>query len=374
MDFITIDTKWLENKYNEFNATYFGNKLGMCDFGMFTTGKGSRGNCLGHFFLQTDKVYGKLRYDKATRKIFILRPNGERVFITYHNFYEECHPTIELNGNYRWTEEGAEDTLIHEMCHYYTYKNGWYPKQSHGYEFKEIAYAVSRASNGRFTIQRLATAEEMTRMELDSTIKAQNDKRLEKKIDKCVVGIIYTDNGDVRLTLAADLGVILNISKGIYTNRILEIKASSDDNLKLLLFANGYHSISRSYRFWRIQDKPIYDKIRNGNFEFATVYKYKPKEPEPDEGTIFNLPPKHIEPKKNIIPHFKMSTTTGNTIEYYDIEENELFNKIKERFPKWPDENIWKLIEKQKNQVAESIISKFTGIFAKKKVQPIKRH
>lgn len=372
MDFINIDSKWLENKYNEFNAKYFGNKLGLCDFGMFTTGKGSRGGTLGHFFLQDKKVYGRLRYERANRKIFIQRPNGDRVIVDCHNFYQECHPTIELNGNYRWTEEGAEDTLIHEMCHYYTYKNGWYPRQGHGYEFKEIAYAVSRASEGRFTIQRLATAEEMSRLELDSDIKAQNDQRIQRRLDRSVVALIYTENGDVRLTLASDLGVILNISKGIYTNRILEIKASSDDDLKRLLFANNYRSISRSYRFWRIQGKPIYDKIRNGNFEFATVYKYKPK--EPDEDTIFNLPQKQTEPKKNIIPHFKMSTTTGNTIEYYDIEENELFNKIKERFPKWPDENIWKLIEKQKSQVAESILNKFTGIFAKKKVQPLRRH
>lgn len=342
---VNIDAAWLEKKYYDFNQEYFRGALGPCYFGIFTTGRGSRGHTLGHFFMNSKN----LKYNRDSRRMYVQYYDGRKVLIDKENFFDECRPTIELNANYKWTEEAAEATLIHEMCHYYTYMYGFVPKQSHGSEFRSIAAAVSSRSNGRFSIRRLATAEEMAQVELDPTIKAKNDQRKQRALDNAVVALIYTEIGDVRLVLAANVGVINNIIKGKYTNKILTVKASGDDNLKRLLISNGYRSISRTYRFWTIQDKPIYQKIKDGDFEFATVYKYQFAETEP-------VAPTPTKPKEeNLIPNFKFSTTNGNDIEYRNITKDELFNKLKERFPNWPDENIWKLINNEKYHLTESV-------------------
>ena len=336
-----IDAAWLEKKYYEFNQEYFGGILGPCYFGMFTTGRGSRGHTLGHFFMNNNS----LKYNRESRRLYVQYYDGRKVLIDKENFFDECRPTIELNANYKWTEEAAEATLIHEMCHYYTYMYGFVPKQGHGVEFRDIASTVSSRSNGRFSIKRLASAEQMAQMELDSTIKSQNDQRKQRALDNAVVALIYTESGDVRLLFAANVGVINNIIKGRYKDRIMKVVATSDDNLKRLLISNGYRNLSRTYRFWTIQDKPIYQKINDGNFEFATVFQRHEEKSEPVKPT----PIEDIS-EKDTIPHFKFNTTNGNAIEYRNISKDELFHNLKERFPNWPDENVWKIINNEKYQ------------------------
>ena len=105
--------------------------------------------------------------------------NGwERIYIDRNNFAELCHPTIELNGNYSGTEHGFLETLVHEMCHYYTEMDGYCPRQGHGFEFRNIGSIVTSRSNGMFTIQRLASAEQMTELELSDEMKAKRERRL----------------------------------------------------------------------------------------------------------------------------------------------------------------------------------------------------
>ena len=125
-------TEWMSQKYNEMNSQLFDNRLGECNFRIFTTGKGSQGRVLGRFGLD-GLNYKDIRISKYTGKMYI--PGNwyhSEININKNNFIEVCEPYIELNGNYSATEEGWLNTLIHEMCHYYTYMNGICPKQSHG--------------------------------------------------------------------------------------------------------------------------------------------------------------------------------------------------------------------------------------------------
>ena len=149
--------QWMSEKYDEMNEKLFGGSLGRCSFGVFTTGKGSQGNVLGWFKITRKGV----KIDRYTRRMYALEDWFDKVYIDKNNFVEKCWPKIELNGNYSGTENGFLATLVHEMCHYYTYMNGFAPKQGHGPEFREIGMAVSNRSNGMFTIQRLASAEQM---------------------------------------------------------------------------------------------------------------------------------------------------------------------------------------------------------------------
>lgn len=348
MDFIDLTPEWLKAKYDEFNRQLFNGRLDDCYFGVFTSGHGSRGRTLGLFSL--DRPNGQLKCEAKTRSIYYRpSPYDTKIYACKDNFFRICRPTIQLNGNYRWTEEAAENTLVHEMCHYYTYMDGYVPVQAHGTEFRQIASIVAYKSNGRFTVRRLATAEDMSKVELDPAIKAQNDRRKEKRLANCVIGLIYTENGEVRLVKANNMSVIdeiaKNASNGKYNPSVMKITASTDDGLKQLLVANGYKTISRTYMYWPIENKPILQKIHEGNFAFDTIYENGRNQPRDEYYTKAELFP---EQPKDTIPHFRFNTVSGKTIEFKNISKQELFDELKLKFPNWPDQNIQKIVDNPK--------------------------
>ena len=170
------NTQWMAEKYEEMNQQLFNGELGACSFAIFTSGRGSEGGVLGWFKITARNI----RIDRYSRRMFA-NYGFDRTYIDKSNFVDLCRPQIELNGNYTGTEHSFLATLAHEMCHYYTYMNGYAPKQGHGREFKDIGSIVSYRSNGMFTIQRLASAEQMTEMELSDEMKAKRAKRLRKR-------------------------------------------------------------------------------------------------------------------------------------------------------------------------------------------------
>lgn len=261
-------TEWMAQKYNEMNSQLFDNRLGECNFRVFTTGKGSQGRFLGYFELENRNV----RVSTSTRRMFI--PDNWRyneVIINQLNF-EICRPYIALNGNYSATEEGWLNTLIHEMCHYYTYMNGICPKQSHGPEFRQIARYVSYKSNGTITIERLANAEEMSNFYLDDEFKEKRERRVQNKINRLQCIIIETNSNEHELTLSSNDDVIKKVID-YNTNKCKRILWSADSNLIKILYDFGYKKNFRTYRFWTMsQDK--WDKIKD--FNFVTINEKTP--------------------------------------------------------------------------------------------------
>ena len=261
-------TEWMAQKYNEMNSQLFDNRLGECNFRVFTTGKGSQGRRLGCFGLENRNV----RVSTYTRRMFI--PDNWRyneVIINQLNF-EICRPYIALNGNYSATEEGWLNTLIHEMCHYYTYMNGICPKQSHGPEFRQIARYVSYKSNGTITIERLANAEKMSNFELDDEFKEKRERRVQNKINRLQCIIIETNSNEHELTLSSNDDVIKKVID-YNTNKCKRILWSADSNLIKTLYDFGYKKNFRTYRYWTMnQDK--WDKIKD--FNFVTINEKTP--------------------------------------------------------------------------------------------------
>lgn len=247
---------WLYDKYNEMNQSLFSGRLGECDLGIFTTGKGANGRTLGWFSMKRNG----LMFNKTTRRLFIKGYWGDKEYITRQNFYEAACPSITLNGNYTWSEKAALSTLVHEMCHYYTYMYGIAPKQAHGPEFREIAYIVSSKSNGIFTVQRLASAEQMGEMQLDAAIQAKNDERKERKMSKTIPMFIYYNDGKIGLTMANSQKVVDYIVhyeyKNSSTNGAIKINICTDEKLKdFLVNDKGYKKTQTSYRYWNITGK-----------------------------------------------------------------------------------------------------------------------
>lgn len=262
-------TEWMAQKYNEMNSLLFDNRLGECNFRIFTTGKGSQGRRLGCFGLENRNV-GVSTY---TRRMFIPGTwNYSEININKNNFVEVCDPYIALNGNYSATEEGWLNTLIHEMCHYYTYMNGICPKQGHGPEFRRIASYVSYKSNGTITIECLANAEKMSNFDLDDEFKEKRERRVQNKINRLQCIIIETNSNEHELTLSSNDDVIKKVID-YYTNKCKRILWSADSNLIKILYDFGYKKNFRTYRYWTIKPHE-WDKIKD--FNFVTINEKAP--------------------------------------------------------------------------------------------------
>lgn len=322
--------QWMKEKYDELNASLFMGRLGECGFNVFTTGRGAGGSVLGWFKITGYGVKIERRNGRMFRENY-----WDREYINKNNFVDICKPVIELNGNYTGTEHGFMSTLVHEMCHYYTYMDGWAPKQAHGREFREIGYIVAARSQGMFTVQRIASAEQMSELELNDEMKAKKQQRLERKKASVSAIVIYTKDGHVELTISSNKLLIGKIQKFAEDGN-LKFYVSNDSDVIEFLFGKGYRKNMRTWRFWYLEGKPWLK-------ELEALFNGSESE-EPDEEPV-DVP---HEPKKI----FTIKTNSGT----FECEaDGNLINSIKERFPKMSDETINKIINNPANyKIVES--------------------
>ena len=344
-DKMVATTEWMAKAYQRMNQELFNGELGDCDFGVFTTGKGSQGGTLGWFKISNRNV----RVDRYSRRMLVRNGWGERTDIDASNFDRLCRPKIELNGNYTATEEALLGTLVHEMCHYYTYMRGICPKRGHGPEFYAIGRRVAAASNGRFTIQRLATAEEMSQYELSAEMQAKRDTRLANKKAKVSAVFVFTESGKVEMTITSNEGVIDEIlqcgkARKSSDRKPLKIIRSNDAELIDMLFQNGYKRNMRAYRYWNVEDKPWINTL--ASYDYQTIYA---------NGSESNVKVDKPSDKLNIPKvskklMFKLSLANGDTFEvevppsYFSLKK-----MVKERFPNIKDDIIDKVLNNPKN-------------------------
>lgn len=261
-------TEWMQAKYDEMNRLLFNGRLGDCILRPFTSGKGASGRTLGWFKITNMNV----KYEGSSRRMFVRNPNNilERIYVNRGNFVDTCKPCIELNANYTWSENAMVTTLVHEMCHYYTYMNGLVPLQGHGREFREIGQLVSARSNGMITIQRLASAEQKSEMTLDADIKAKNDARLANKKSKISAIIVKKRDNTYNLTTTSSDAVINTILSYAKPRGYKFVLKSNDSNFIDLLFSKGYNKNMRTYRFWDITNKDFVNGL--DNYETEVLY------------------------------------------------------------------------------------------------------
>lgn len=261
---------WMQEKYNEMNQRLFNGVLGDCDFDIFTAGKGSQGRVLGKFMMTAKGIRIYVSKGMAMFKDV----NFERIYIHSNNFVKLCGPKIMLNGNYDGSEKSFLSVLVHEMCHYYTYMDGIAPKQAHGPEFRRIAQIVSDASDGEFTVKRLADAEVMSGLHLSDEMAAKKDKRQENLKNRMFAFFVVTNSGKVELTTTTD-GLLIEylkkrfkqISKAI-NNPVAKVYIRNDKEMIDLLYNKGYRKNMRTYRVYNITDDEILNKLQDGVGEY----------------------------------------------------------------------------------------------------------
>ena len=244
--------EWMRVKYSEINDELFHGELGECSFQIFTTGRGSQGKTLGRFKLSgknlTANTYSRrMSYNGIYRTIEINR----------NNFVEYCKPVILLNGNYSGTEYGFLSTLVHEMCHYYTYMNGLLPSKAHGTEFYSIGRRISVMSQGLFTIERLASAEEMSHFDLSDEMKDKRERRMNNRKSSLYAIFRYYNNNEIHLTTTSSMNLIrssYNFSNSINKN-VVKVIISNDESLIDFLFNKGYNKNLRTLSYWNVENK-----------------------------------------------------------------------------------------------------------------------
>lgn len=334
-----LNVQWMSEKYDEMNSLLFDGKLMECDFGIFTSGRGSEGGVLGWF-----KMTGKnLKGRRSTRRLF-KRYGWDEIDINRGNFVELCKPRIELNGNYSGKEESFLTTLVHEMCHYYTYMDGYMPVQAHGREFRSICSMVQMKSNGRFTIQRLATAEQMSGLELNDEMKEKRKKRIESKKSKTTVLIYWDRDGKTKLVTTTSQDLVSLIKLGKYKKLVV----SNDGNLFDYLYnecryRNNMRYGRRGWTYWDVTGKGWLNELDNYDIE---VYENGEKvESENPVEQSNPEPPKEPEP----IKIFTIKTNKGVVEIPMEPSMKQMFDKVKNRLPNLSDDVIMKLINNPAN-------------------------
>lgn len=242
------DVEWMRRKYEEFNRTLFKGVLGPCDFGIFTSGEG---RVLGLFTMNMP-VWRR----RGDRRMAVKSANGQVTFINRDNF-DLCRPTIKLNGNYRGLESGFENTLVHEMCHYYTYMDGKEPKQAHGVEFRAAAAIVAIASNNRFNITTNKSAEEVAaNYTLDAETAAKKERRENGRRTNTAALFMFFKGGEIKLCIAKDNKVLSGMIWHAKTMPGFD-KAilSRNEDVVEFLFKHGYDRIFRTVRWWSNLDR-----------------------------------------------------------------------------------------------------------------------
>lgn len=335
--------QWMAEKYNEMNQLLFNGALGACDFAIFTSGRGSEGGVLGWFKITARNI----RVDRYSRRMFA-NQGWNKAYIDKSNFVDLCRPRIELNGNYTGTEHSFLATLVHEMCHYYTYMHGYAPKQGHGREFKEIGYVVSQRSNGMFTIQRLASAEQMTEMELSDEMKAKRAKRLSNKKSSVTAILVFTKKGEVKLTISSNPSLINMISSS-EKERGENVVTTNDAEVIEYLFEKGYRKNMRTWRYWSLEGKPWLDELKSMLPEISgeTLGVRRPAAQQ--------VPPQ----QQPTHPKRIFSIKTSNGVFEHDGENYySLLTALKERFPRTSEEGILKLINNPANyRMVENMVN-----------------
>jgi len=168
-----VPTKqWMQAKYNQFNQELFDGFLPNC------------------------RLIAKKLAPKHLG-MYSTIPANSNFPVTRENIYDVARPTIYLTTVYSAPEEDWENTLIHEMCHYYTQfdEEGNARKidkenKGHGADFMNAAKLVSDKSGGKYTIQHITTAEQSSRMGFET-----KDRSFSKMKGIRLIRVSFANNG-----------------------------------------------------------------------------------------------------------------------------------------------------------------------------------
>lgn len=174
----------------------------------------------------------------------------------------ELRPHIRLNPRYEFTWNEMEDTLIHEMVHFWTYKDGIAPKQAHGKTFrrkcdeirmkakangKHYNLLIYPQNNGNWSL----SDEEKLKMIVKQEKKNEKSTLLYYEFDPLKIdGRCYMYTKRFGIYANKNLNMIINDIK-IHDNKSVKIIYQlSNSCIMKLIDQFGKFQTCRTYRFW----------------------------------------------------------------------------------------------------------------------------
>ncbi len=158
-------TAYIQQRFDAFNRLFFGGELPPIPIRL-SNAKG---------FL------GKVCY-KRVRK-----PNGLSGVLFGKAAYENTDFVLRINTRIDLPEEVVEDTILHEMIHYYIAYHQWQDTSSHGRLFRREMERINQAGGRHIGITHRLTDEQQT--QANGTAKLR------------VAGIVYFRNGKVGIKI-----------------------------------------------------------------------------------------------------------------------------------------------------------------------------
>ena len=184
-----VTTAWMEKMYAEFNNTLFDGKLPKC----LLEAKKLKNKMLGLFSFKEKIWLRNPRQMNGGKKYRIYKYSDKRTPI---NDIQELMPTISMNNDGSFRDETAmESTLVHEMIHFYTYKDGWAPAMAHGKEFKTLCIIIGnraeKAYGKKLDLSVYADCENFT-------LSDEASKKEVAKLKKQGVSIIIVETNNIK--------------------------------------------------------------------------------------------------------------------------------------------------------------------------------
>ena len=188
---------WMSRKFDVFNSRFFGGKLPKPEF---------KADHLGIHTLGKFCFSKQLRWNKATRMPVDSEPHPDNPYRMTCDL-TKFGPTIVLNNEMARTEHFLEQTLIHEMVHWYVDWRGCvsgagFPTQGHGWEFKNVAARIMSECNGDYQITTRTNTSAENLVKDDRLMNAQERADARRKAQKCAVIWIKRKDGVEGFVLA----------------------------------------------------------------------------------------------------------------------------------------------------------------------------
>ena len=258
-----VTQEWLQQKFDEYNKSVFGGRLKPCKLSTFTHSRRGATTTRTAGYFASNRTGIKR---ESNGHLFVWGYPGQRIYLNSENFGQYFAPEISLNGTYKWTERDAIGTLLHEMVHYWNYKDGWAPKQGHGREFKDALYAVSLKT--KIPFDELYSAEFVT---LD-TLQSSDRERLTNRVSRGIPIFVWKYNGQIDYVPAANQRVaddVIMYYKSHYDPNYIKV---GDSNVGLYMFEKGFRSMIKTPgRYYDITSKDFLKELDGLNLKTVFV-------------------------------------------------------------------------------------------------------
>ena len=149
--------------------------------------------------------------------------------------------------------------------------NGRVPGKAHGPEFYHIGDTVAIQSGGLFTIERLASAEEMAHLDLNDEMKTRQEKRIANKKSSVYAVFDYHSPSDIRLSTTSSQAVIKDICDFERRNKSSQrVIITNDSSVIDVLFERGYKKNFRTWRYWSVGGREWLSILDNADKQILT--------------------------------------------------------------------------------------------------------